>query len=100
MKTAGYISIIAIANILLASVRGFVPAAEQEKSFPKQRDAVSIKGNSKKAADHSAQWTADPDRGWVSSEESRGVRGGVQSWAAPKQMDRKSKGARKARKRF
>ncbi|HEX6176339.1 MAG TPA: hypothetical protein VF089_20205, partial [Candidatus Binatia bacterium] len=70
------------------------------RNFPKHRDAVSIKGNSKKAADHKAQWTADPDRGWVTSEESHGIRGGEQSWTAPKQMNGKSKGARKARKPF
>jgi len=100
MKTASYISVIAIANLLLANVTASVLTAGQGKNPPKQRGAIYTKGSSKQTADHNAQWSADPDRGWVRSDESHSRRGRDNSSAAPKQIDGKNKANGKARKRF
>jgi hypothetical protein len=100
MKTASYISVITIANLLLANVTASVLAAGQGKNPHTQRGAIFTNGNSKQTADHNAQWSADPDRGWVRSDEGPSRRSRDNSSATPKQIDGKNKGNGKARKRF
>ena len=100
MKSASYVSVLVIANLLLANVTASALAAGQGKSSHKQRDELSTKGSSKKTANQNVQWSADPDRGWVRSEESDSTRGRDNSSTAPKQSGGKSKGNGKARKPF
>jgi hypothetical protein len=100
MKRASYISVLAIANLLLASVTAPVLAAGQGKNSHKQGSKLSTEGRSKEAANQNAQWSADPKRGWVRSDESHSTRGRDHLSTAPKQAEGKNKRNGKAGKRF
>ena len=100
MKTASNISMLAIAILLLADVRSPVLAAEQGKNSHNQRGAVSIKNTRKPGTNHNAQWSADPERGWVRSDESHSTQRRDRLPTAPKQIERKNKGSDKGSKRF
>jgi hypothetical protein len=99
MKVASYIAVIAIANLLLANVTSSVAAGDKGKIPHKQRGAVSTK-SSKQSTNKKPQWSADPDRGWVWSDESHSIDGRDRLSTAPKQTDGKNKGSAKASKRF
>ncbi len=65
MRTASYVSIMTIINMLLASVMGSMTAAGSEKT-PKSRESQNSKlANSQTTSDGRAKWLADPDLGWV-----------------------------------
>jgi hypothetical protein len=100
MKIASNISVLAIAILLLANVTSSVLAAGQAKDSDKQRGAVSTKNSSKPSTNQNAQWSADPDRGWVRSDESHNIQRRDRLSTAPKQTDGKNKGSGKASKRF
>jgi len=100
MKVASYIAVLAIANLLLANVTSSVLGAGKGKNPHKQPGTASTKHSSKQTANQDPQWSADPARGWVRSDESDGIHGRDRSSTAPKQTDRKNKGSGKASKRF
>jgi hypothetical protein len=100
MKVAGYISVLAIASLLLANVTNSVAAGGKGENPHKQRGAVSTKNSSKQSTNQNAQWSADPDRGWVRSDQSHSIQRRDRLSTAPKQTDGKNKGSGKARKRF
>lgn len=91
MKRASYISVLTIANLLLGDVTSSVLAAGQGKNSHKQRGTLSTNGGSKETANQNAQWSADPDRGWVRSEESHSTGRRDNSSAAREQTDEKTK---------
>jgi hypothetical protein len=99
MKIASYISAPAIVILLLANVTSSVLAAGQGRNPDKQRGAVSTKNSSKPSTNQNPQWSADPERGWVRSDESHSTQRGGGLSTAPKQTDGK-KGSSKASKRF
>jgi hypothetical protein len=99
MKIASNISVLAMAILLLANVTSSVLAAGQGKHSHNQRGAVSTK-NSSKSTNQNAQWSADPDRGWVRSDESHGIQRRDRLSTAPKQIEGKNKGSGKGSKRF
>jgi hypothetical protein len=100
MKVASYIAVLAIANLLLANVTSSVLAAGRGENPHKQRGTASSKYSSKQSTNHDPQWSADPARGWVRSDERDGIHGRERLSTAPKQTDRKNKGSGKASKRF
>jgi hypothetical protein len=100
MKRAGYISVLAIANLLLANVTAPIVAAGQGKNSHKQSGKPSTEGRSKETANQNAQWSADPKRGWVRSDESHSTRGRNHLSTAPKEAEGKNKRTGKARKHF
>jgi hypothetical protein len=100
MKIKSYISALAIALLLLANVTNCVLAAEGGRNPHQQRGAVSTTNSSKPGTNQNGQWSADPDRGWVRSDESHSTERRDRLSTAPKQTDGKSKGSSKARKRF
>jgi hypothetical protein len=100
MKRARYISVLAIANLLLASVTGSMVAAGQGKNSRKQGGEPFTHGGSKGTANRNGQWSADPDRGWVRSDESHSMHHRDNSSTAPKQTGGKNKESGKGRKRF
>jgi hypothetical protein len=99
MKVAGYISVLAIANLLLANVTSSIAAGGKGKNPHKQR-GVSTKNSSKQSTNQNAQWSADPDRGWVRSDDSHSIHGRDRLPTAPKKTDGKNKASGKASKRF
>lgn len=100
MKRTSYISVLAIANLLLASITAPILAAGQGKSSHKQGGKFSTEGRSKETANQNAQWSADPKRGWVRSDESHSTRGRDHLSTAPRQAEGKNKRTGKAVKRF
>ena len=97
MKVASYIAVLAIANLLLANVTSSVLAASKGKNPHKQRGTASTK---RQSTNQDPQWSADPARGWVRSDESDGIHDRERLSTAPKQTDRKNKGSGKTSKRF
>lgn len=91
---------LAIANLLLASVTAPVLAAGQETNLHKQGRKLSTEGRSKEAANQNPQWSADPKRGWVRFDESHNTRVPRSLSTAPKQAEGKNKRTGKAGKRF
>ena len=91
---------LAIAILLLANVTSSVLAAGQGKNSHNQRGAVSSKNSSKPSTNQNTQWSADPDRGWVPSDESHSIQRRDRLSTAPKQIDGKNKGSGKGSKRF
>ena len=73
MKTTCYIPALAVAILLLADVTISVLAAEKEKNPTQQHGAISSKNSSKPSTNQNAQWSADPDRGWVRSDDSQSI---------------------------
>ena len=100
MIIASYIPVLAIAILLLANVSSSVVAAGQAKKPPKQHGAVSSKNSSKASTNQNAQWSADPDRGWVRSDESHTIQRRDRLSTFTKETDGKEKGSGKTRKRF
>jgi hypothetical protein len=100
MKRASYIWVLAIVNLLLANVTAPVLAAGQGKNSQKQGGKLSTEGSSKETANQNAQWSADPKRGWVRSDESHSTRGRDHLSTAPKHAEGKNKRTGKSRKRF
>jgi hypothetical protein len=100
MKVAGYISVLAITTLLLANVTNSVAAGGKGKNPHKQRGGVYTKNSSKQSTNQNAQWSADPDRGWVRSDESQSSEGRDHLSTAPKKTDGKNNGSAKASKRF
>jgi carbamate kinase len=100
MKVAGYISVLAITTLLLANVTNSVAAGGKGKNPHKQRGAVYTKNSSKQSTNQNAQWSADPDRGWVRSDDSHSINDRDRLSTAPKQTDGKNKASGKASKRF
>ena len=99
MKRASYISVLAIANLLLGVITGSMVASGQGKNSNKQGGEL-FTGGSKGTANRNAQWSADPDRGWVHSDESHSTHHRHNSSTAPKQAGGKNKESGKGRKRF
>jgi hypothetical protein len=91
---------LAIAILLLANVTNSVVAAEGARNPHQQRGAVSTTNSSKPGTNQNGQWSADPERGWVRSDESHSTERRDRLSTAPRQTDGKSKGSSKARKRF
>ena len=91
---------LAIAILLLANVTSSVLAAGQGKHSHNQRGAVSTKNSSKPSTNQNAQWSADPDRGWVRSDESDSIQRRDRLSTAPKQIEGKNKGSGEGSKRF
>jgi hypothetical protein len=100
MKIASYISPLAIAILLLTNVTTSALAAGQGRNPHKQRGAVSTKNSNEPNTNQNPQWSADPDRGWVRSDESHSTQRRDRSSAAPKQSNGEKKGSSKASKRF
>ena len=96
MKIASYISALAIAILLLANMSSSVVAAGQAKHPPKQHSKIT----NKPSTNQNAQWSADPDRGWVRSDESHTTQRSDRLSTFPKETDGKNKGSGKASKRF
>lgn len=99
MKVASYIAVLAIANLLLADVTSSLLAAGEGENPHKQRGTISTKHSSKQSTDQAPQWSADPARGWVRSDQSDGIHGRERLSTTPKQTDRKNKGSGKGSKR-
>lgn len=91
---------LAFAILLLANVTSSVLAAGQGKNAHKERAAVSTKNSSKPSTNQNAQWSADPDRGWVRSDQSHSIQRRDPLSTAPKQIEGKNKGSGKGSKRF
>jgi hypothetical protein len=89
MNTASYISVLAIGILLLANVSSSVVAAGEAKNPPKQHGAVSTKNSSQRSINQNTQWSADPERGWVRSDESHRIQRRGRLSTAPKQTDGK-----------
>lgn len=100
MKNSNYLSVIALANLLLASVTISIVAAGEEKGSYKQRADVSRRGGTKGSTNQNAQWSADPHRGWVRSDETPGRDERQNSSNTAKQTDGKNTLNAKGRKRF
>jgi hypothetical protein len=100
MNMDRYLSVLAIAILLVANLSSSLVAAGQAKNPPKQHDAGSSKNRSKASTNQNAQWSADPDRGWVRSDESHTIRRRDRLSTFAKETDGKNKGSGKARKRF
>jgi hypothetical protein len=100
MKIESCISALAIVILLLANITSSVLAAGQGRNPHKQRSAVSTKSSSKPSTNPNPQWSADPDRGWVRSDESHSTQRGHRLSTAPQQTDGKKKEAEKRAKRF
>jgi hypothetical protein len=99
MKATIYIAVLAIANLLLANVTSSVLADGRGKNPRNQRGTASAKHSSKPSTNQNAQWSADPDRGWVRSDESHGIQRRDRLSTDPKQTDG-NKRSGKGSKRF
>ncbi|MEX0806183.1 MAG: hypothetical protein WD688_23110 [Candidatus Binatia bacterium] len=99
MKTTSYVSVLTIANMLLASVTGSVVAAGQEKDSSQASGRASAHASSKGTTNGNAQWSADPDRGWVRADE-RHQSNAQNDSSAPKQTRGKHKKGGKSKKTF
>jgi hypothetical protein len=99
MAITSYISALALAIPLLADGTTSVVAAEKGKNPPKQHGATSSK-NSSKPSTNQKEWSADPERGWVRSDDSQSIQRRDRPSSAPTQTDRKNRGTGKASKRF
>jgi hypothetical protein len=89
MNRASYISVLTIGILLLANVSSSVVAAGEAKNPPKEHGAVSTKNSSKRSTNQNTQWSADPERGWVRSDESHRIQRRGRLSTALKQPDGK-----------
>lgn len=99
MNIASYISVLPIAILLLANSSSLVVAADKAKNAVKHHGTASNTNTSKSRTDQNALWSADPDRGWVRSDE-RHIIQRRERLSTAKETDGKTKGSGKARKRF
>jgi hypothetical protein len=100
MAITSYISALALAIPLLADVTTSVVAAEKRKNPPKQHGATSSKNSSEPSTNQKAQWSADPDRGWVRFEDSQSIQRRDSLSSAPNRPMGKNNESGKAIKRF
>jgi hypothetical protein len=86
MERASYLSILGITILLLTSVTASVVAAEQGKSTHNERGGLSTHsgGSSKGTTNKNAQWSADPDQGWVRSHQNHSMQDRNKSTTSPK----------------
>ena len=98
MKKASYLSIPAVAILLLTSVTGLVVAAGQGKNTHNERGGLSTHSGSsgKGSTNQNAQWSADPEQGWIRSPENYSMRDRHKSSTSPKSAG-KNKGNSKER---
>jgi len=100
MKRTSYVSVLTIANMLLASITGSVVAVGQEKDSSQPNGRTSAHASSKGTTNGNAQWSADPDRGWVRADERHKSNAQNDSPSAPKQTRGKHKKGGKSKKTF
>ncbi len=100
MERASYLSALAITILLLTSVTGSTVAAGQGKSTHNERGARSTHGGSKGTANNDAQWSADPEQGWVRSHQNHSMQDRNKSTTSPKSTGGKNKANGKEGKRL
>ena len=98
MERASYLSVLAITILLLTSVTGSAVAAGQGENSYKERGGPSTHGGSKGTANN-AQWSADPEQGWVRSHQNHSRQDRHKS-STPKSTGGKNKANGKERKRL
>ena len=83
MKRASYVSIPAIAILLLTSVTGSIG---QGKNPHNERGGLSThsRSSTKGSTNKNAQWSADPEQGWVRSHQSHSKEDRHKSSTSPK----------------
>ena len=100
MERASYLSVLAITILLLTSVTGSMVAAGQGKDSYNKRGGPSTHGGSKGTANNNAQWSADPEQGWVRSHQRHSMQDRHKSSTSPKSTGGKNKTNGKERKRL
>lgn len=98
MKRASYLSIPAVAILVLPSVTGSVVAAEG-KNPHNERGGLSAPGGSSSngTTNKNARWWADPEHGWIRFPESHSMRDRHKSSTSPESTAGKNKGNGKER---
>jgi hypothetical protein len=100
MERATYLPVLAITILLLTSVTGSTVAAGQRKNSYKERGGPSTHGGNKGTANNDAQWSADPEQGWVRSHQNHSMQDRNKSTTSPKSTGGKNKANGKERKRL
>jgi hypothetical protein len=100
VERASYLSVLAITILLLTSETGSMVAAGQGKNSYNERGGPSTHGGSKGTADNNAQWSADPEQGWVRSQQSHSRQDRHKSSTSPKSAGGKNKANGKERRRL
>lgn len=98
MQRTSYVSVLTIANMLLASITGSVVVG-QEKDSSEPSGRASPHASSKGTTNGNAQWSADPDRGWVRADE-RHKSDAQNDSSAPERTRGKHKKGGKSKKTF
>ena len=100
MERASYLSVLAITILLLTSVTGSMVAAGQGKNSYNEGGGPSAHGGNKGSADNNTQWSADPDQGWVRSQQNHSRQDRPKSSTSPKSTGGKNKANGKERRRL
>ena len=80
---------LALVILLLADGTTSALAAQNGKNPPKQHGAISSKNRSQPSTNQNAEWSADPDYGWVRSDDSQSIQRRDRLPTAPKKSMRK-----------
>ena len=75
MKFADYTALLMIASCLLVGLPAHGEAAQAHGAGGNQGGRAMGHMASRAAANSNAQWSADPQRGWVRAEERKGMKG-------------------------
>ena len=93
MKGRNYIAILALANMLPGLISTGVAVGQSKNS----RESY-IEGRSKGTSNHNPQWSADPEQGWVRSDEVQRMRDRRNTLRFPKTTNDENND--KAKRRF
>jgi hypothetical protein len=102
MERASYLWVLAITILLLRSVTASVVAAGQGKSTHNERGGLSTHSgsSSKGTTNQNAQWSADPEQGWIRSHQNHSMQDRNKSTTSPKSTGGKNNANDKQRKRL
>jgi hypothetical protein len=92
MKRASYTLILVMAILLLTTSIITMVAAGQAKNSDTVRDAVAVHSRREATASKKPQWSADPEHGWVRTDESHRTEAGYKSSTSAKQKMEKTQG--------
>lgn len=93
MKSSQYVAILAILNaLLLCYSDSFAEAGEAKNGSPQKGGKAGSHMSSKGAENTNAQWSADPERGWVRAGERHELNGQGSSANKPKKSDGQAHG--------
>lgn len=84
-------TIVILTALTLATMKLVAQSVEAAPKASKAEAHMSDKGR----ANTNAQWSADPEKGWVRAEERQQVRGDKKENAKPNQVNRKGNGSKK-----